>query len=74
MEPKQITRLCDECRLEYTFVRTGPGQPPRYCSETCKKTGQNALAARRKHNERVRKGQARPQRDLTRGRHPIIIT
>jgi ribosomal protein L44E len=74
MEPKHITRLCDECRLEFTFVQAGPGQPRRYCSEACKKTGQNALAATRKHKQRIKQGKAQAQRDLTRGRHPIIFT
>ena len=49
------TRICDWCSSAYTVARAGPGRPSPYCSDTCRRAAQNALARGRMQRMRARR-------------------
>ena len=52
--PSDETRICEWCGNLYTFVRTGRGQPPSYCSDTCRHEAENSIEAGRMRRKRWR--------------------
>ena len=53
----EIKRVCEWCSGDFTVVRSGPGRPPPYCSETCKQEAQLSLAAKRMRKMRKRQAE-----------------
>ncbi len=54
--PREVTYRCEWCSMLRTELRP-PGPLPRYCSATCKREAQNALASGRMRRMRERKAQ-----------------
>ncbi len=58
--PSEATRICEWCRDPYTFIRTGRGRPPSYCSDTYRREAENSIEAARMRRQRQRKAEADP--------------
>jgi hypothetical protein len=43
--PRDEQRICAWCSREYTAIRSGPGRPPIYCGEECRRAAARALNA-----------------------------
>ncbi len=50
--PSEATRICDWCGNPYTFIRTGRGLPPSYCSDACRHEAENSIEAARMRRKR----------------------
>ncbi len=46
------TRECEWCRNPYTFIRTGRGRPPSYCSDACRHEAEKSIDAARVRRKR----------------------
>ncbi len=48
-------RICEWCSKAFTVTRSGPGRPPPYCSDDCKKNARRALNLKHVRAYRERK-------------------
>jgi hypothetical protein len=58
--PSEETRICEWCGNPYTFIRTGHGRPPPYCSDACRHEAENSIEAARMRRTRQQQREADP--------------
>jgi hypothetical protein len=58
--PRDEQRICGWCSREYTAIRQGPGRPPLYCSDACRRQARKALNAGWMRRTRAQQREAEP--------------